>query len=1303
MSFLKAGGDGVYNIPALNASSQLYIRGKPFQQYLDEIVGGFSEAEIVELKKLTNYLNVDGLTGEWIVNNANRNQLILQIIDKLNTSGLTTTWVITDQNKNSVLLGVIQELETLTGTHTILLGTIGATVSATSVSVGVLNTQVTTNTASIGALQGAVGANTANIATVTSGLAAVVATALALGATVTALSTDYNGTKAQVATNTSGVQAVTQNVFAINTRLMNYEATVTQSQTVATRTADLEQWQWQSHNMAGYRSGRGFACAVTGGDQDGNGLFVYPNGSNYGQAQIRIETENGKQLYMRGGSATLIYGGADGDILNRNLVDIGDIADNIKIGRSANGFKFPLIQIGSNDGLNSTTQMLGRWYFSTGISIYNGLVTASGIAGPENGKLSTTTSPFLSGLSVLAPVGTVDIITLVGAITLTALAGGIIAQTGAGAISYSTGAGACTFQTGAGAVAIQSGSGVVNISSGSGKVNVTTIDNDIFIGAGKGGLGGAGNLILRAVNKIQIQSDEAVEIDKVGYVEMNNVTAPATTTRKLYSVSDNLFYNGAQLNNQTNGFLVKALTAGTNISISEASGNFTITATTPTPTLASVMTQGATANTNLNMATNSIVNVGSLNVTTINPTNITGWDVKALTAGTGVTLSNTSGNFTINATAANQTLAQVLLAGSSAGSTSLNMNAQNITNVNTITASTVTPTTITGWNVKDITAGSNITLSNTNGNVTISSTGGGGSTAVGGSAGGVVYVLNNPTNQVLTAGSYTVPSLTMTSAYTTVGQTSIRLNSFTAGVPYELFRHRGGIPKDTNPTLNGFLEYNPHLLFSGNGSAQIHANASFFADAALSTDQVLIRKSFSAPIGTPNVGIGQSVFTEFILTPLRMFTFQFQTVVIPNINYFGSVVLGLTLEDPDTSTTYYTFQNPVGLGPASSLTQATLTFDAGSLQTITQNMFSLTTRLRFKLILANGSPGSYFNSPGSFNVNNLAYRIPSPATFSTPLYLGTNNRTTVQNGSLPQIVSTSLPIENYDITSFTNPSLDVSLFFTQPSGTTSNHYIQAFFGDGSLSHVHTPINSANITPTIQQVLTQGNNANNSNISNIGVLSASTITCSTLNYTTLNPAIPTPHSIYFANINVSSTGFTALPTTMDMSKYDYILDFSITGLDPNNWLYLRFNNDNSGSLIAWDSSLIFNPNSSAQGTVNIASATYTNSAFGNSIYWLNGGGGVSNLMQLKVTYKISAITASTFVVSLNQCQPVSITSLNNTAPYYQVFASQIKYSYSNNNATRWSPSHIGIFTSGTAFSNLNCCITQCIRSTVAITH
>jgi hypothetical protein len=174
--------------------------------------------------------------------------------------------------------------------------------------------------------------------------------------------------------------------------------------------------------------------------------------------------------------------------------------------------------------------------------------------------------------------------------------------------------------------------------------------------------------------------------------------------------------------------------------------------------------------------------------------------------------------------------------------------------------------------------------------------------------------------------------------------------------------------------------------------------------------------------------------------------------------------------------------------------------------------------------------------------------------------------------------------------------------------------------------------------------------------------------------------------------------------MNLQLYDYLLDFSIAGLGNNIWLYLRFNNDASGSLTAWDSSLIFNPNSSAGAGIHISSATYTNAGFGNTIYWLNGGGGVGEAtIQIKATYKISAINASTFVVSLEQCQPVSITGVNNVAPYYQVFASQIKYIYSNNNATRWAPSNIGIFTSSGSFANLNCCIRQCIRSNVATSH
>jgi hypothetical protein len=75
------------------------------------------------------------------------------------------------------------------------------------------------------------------------------------------------------------------------------------------------------------------------------------------------------------------------------------------------------------------------------------------------------------------------------------------------------------------------------------------------------------------------------------------------------------------------------------------------------------------------------------------------------------------------------TLAQVLVAGNTAGSTALNMNSQNVSNVatlgattinaTTVNATTLVPTNITGWNVKSIVAGTNVTVANASGAVTI--------------------------------------------------------------------------------------------------------------------------------------------------------------------------------------------------------------------------------------------------------------------------------------------------------------------------------------------------------------------------------------------------------------------------------------------------------------------------------------------------------------------------------------------------------------------------------------------------------
>ena len=59
---------------------------------------------------------------------------------------------------------------------------------------------------------------------------------------------------------------------------------------------------------------------------------------------------------------------------------------------------------------------------------------------------------------------------------------------------------------------------------------------------------------------------------------------------------------------------------------------------------------GNKASTTLDMSSNAITNVTTLTATTVTPTNITGWDVKSIVAGTNVTVSNASGAFTINAT-----------------------------------------------------------------------------------------------------------------------------------------------------------------------------------------------------------------------------------------------------------------------------------------------------------------------------------------------------------------------------------------------------------------------------------------------------------------------------------------------------------------------------------------------------------------------------------------------------------------------------------------------------------------------------
>ena len=667
MSYLKPNSGGVYEIPTINVSNTLYIKGKTFEDSVNEVVnGGLTEIEIEELKTLSARIDVAELTTAWVVSDANRNATLKALIDG-NTSTITshTSTLATHTTTLDNQAIALATATSVGGGNAAAITGLTSTVSAQGVTIATHTSQIAGHDAGIANNTSAIGTNTTAIA----------AAGVSIAAAAAAIATNTTN----IATNTTNITTnttnITSNTSAISTAQTNIINNGNDILVANLKNGRITTWNFDgtptltSNSVTGIKDGTGFAIALGNGGADQNGIYCYKNDSDQ-TAQIRIETQNQKQLYLRGGSSVLIYAGSDGTITNRQLVRLGAESDHVQIGTLATGIQFPLIHIGTDDGVSSVTNMRGRWYFPTGVSLYDSMVRASGIVGPENGRISTTTSPFFSGLSVLAPFGSVDLTCAVGAIVLSALVGGIVATTTTGAISYQTGAGAVTISTGTGAVSIQTGAGVVNIASGAGQMNFTTISNNIYIGAGKGALGTAGDLQLRSYGKISISPDAtgSTEIDKTAYVEMADGSAPATTTRKLYHTSSELYYSGAKLSNQTSAHNVKELTAGANVTITSSSGNYTINANvTSTPTLSTVMAAGNSAgSTSLNMNNQNIssvatitattgaittVNATTVNATTIAPTNITGWGVKSIVAGTNITVSNTAGAVTINSTA----------------------------------------------------------------------------------------------------------------------------------------------------------------------------------------------------------------------------------------------------------------------------------------------------------------------------------------------------------------------------------------------------------------------------------------------------------------------------------------------------------------------------------------------------------------------------------------------------------------------------------------------------------------------------
>ena len=521
MSSLIPSSSGVLTIPVLNVNF-LYIQGNPLVDFSGSIV--FLQQEIDQLDNEVNALQA--------------------IVNRIDLTGLTGNLVITDANKNSVLLTAIQNLQGQVGN----INQFNLVGFPPAPPANITITPTTTNQA----LDGKITDLSNSVFSLNTKVTDLSNNVSSLNTKVTDLSNNVTTINGQIVALQNQVTSINNSITAINAKLINFQV-----------------YTAGSASMNGFRNNTGFACDL-GGNDTGNGLFVYPNGDNH-NAQVRIETENGRQLYMRGGSAVTLYAGSDGQIGSRNAIFIGDKTDNVKIGSFSGAIDYPLIDIGTSGAgfVSSRTNLKGDVYFTATptVSIYDQLISASGNA-LTVGKLSSTTSPFLSGLTVTtvsSPL--VSITQLFGAITLTTGAGLISLITGVGGINMTCGGGAVTINTGGGAMSIACGAGVLNMASGTGTSNWTTANGDIYLGAGKGTGGTAGGITMASIGNIVIQPDASLNIYHTDFMEMNTYpTAPATTTRRIYDISGDLYYNGV------------------NLSVGDASGNIFVLKTGSTMT-----------------------------------------------------------------------------------------------------------------------------------------------------------------------------------------------------------------------------------------------------------------------------------------------------------------------------------------------------------------------------------------------------------------------------------------------------------------------------------------------------------------------------------------------------------------------------------------------------------------------------------------------------------------------------------------------------------------------------------------------
>jgi len=120
---MNTNNGGITNIDVLSVGA-LYINGRRFRDVVADLIGNISlnAEQIAIIQTFLTRIDISGLTGNWIVNDTNRNATLKTLIDALNTktlyldtTGLTGNWIVNDTNKNATLKTRIDNNDTSLG------------------------------------------------------------------------------------------------------------------------------------------------------------------------------------------------------------------------------------------------------------------------------------------------------------------------------------------------------------------------------------------------------------------------------------------------------------------------------------------------------------------------------------------------------------------------------------------------------------------------------------------------------------------------------------------------------------------------------------------------------------------------------------------------------------------------------------------------------------------------------------------------------------------------------------------------------------------------------------------------------------------------------------------------------------------------------------------------------------------------------------------------------------------------------------------------------------------------------------